>query len=69
LKNNQLKKYYRKKIAFKRINKKIDTNTNWQDLFDFWKGLHEIWCEERENIKEKKKVNQNPITAPLYTNV
>jgi len=69
LKTNQLKKYYREKNSIQKNEEKIDTNTNWQDLFDLWKGLHKIWCEEKENIKEKKKVNRNPITTPPYTNV
>jgi len=43
LKKNQLEKELKiKQITIKRIRIKIDTNTNWHDTFNFWKGWHEI---------------------------
>jgi len=45
-----------KQVAVKRMNIKINTNTNWKVTFNFWKGLHEIRGDERER-RERKKIH------------
>jgi uncharacterized protein YxjI len=55
-----------KQVAAKRMNIKINTNTNWKVTFNFWKGLHEIRGDERER-RERKKIHWNLTITPLYT--
>jgi len=42
-KQNQLQKILKtKQITIEWVKTKININTNWQDTFNFWKGVHKI---------------------------
>jgi hypothetical protein len=35
---------------------KIDTNINWYNTFNFWKGKYETWDDEKEKKEEKNSL-------------